>query len=295
MATKKIKMATKYGNSILTEEEVDIEIKGLQNTYKFIHVSDLHITGYSSSDSDETRVLSESRSEFWRNQAGYMCNENTPDEYKLYPMEVNEIVAERIRFHNPDKVFFTGDTVDFPSLTNFKMAKEFFESLDTDYVFAPGNHDIIEDNSSENLKDLFNEITGGCYEFRKIEYGEFNIIAINDGRIEINENQYLMTKKALDTNKKSIILLHAPVYHTEQKDAVWNYWGYNWMIGEEQQSETNRRFLKLLEDNRNKIAAIFAGHVHMALGDNLQNQALLPQYIAAPCFCGYLRVVNIHG
>ena len=67
------------------------------------------------------------------------------------------------------------------------------------------------------------------------------------------------------------------------------------MVGEEQQSEINRRFLKLLNENRSIVRAVFAGHIHFATGDDADHGQTVIQYTAAPCFTGFYRIIHIHA
>ena len=102
-------------------------------------------------------------------------------------------------------------------------------------------------------------------------------------------------KRQIRKGRPLLLLLHVPVFSPAAKETVWNFWGYNWMIGEEQQNELNRRFLRLLNENRNVVRAVFAGHIHFATGDTEDHGQSVLQYTAAPCFTGFYRIIHVRG
>lgn len=283
MAIHTVEYPTDRGICRLTESEVELIIPGLSREYTFVHISDLHITASEDGDSDEDKALAASRAEFWKNQAG------------LFPIEANEIVAARIREISPDMVFCTGDTVDYPSRSNLRRLKGFLEALGSDFILAPGNHDDVGEDAPIELRRMFLEMTGGSPQFRVVSLDGLDIVVINDGFVNVTEEQYKLMEDQIRKGRPILLLLHAPVFSPAAKETVWSFWGYNWMVGEEQQSEINRRFLKLLNENRSIVRAVFAGHIHFATGDDADHGQTVIQYTAAPCFTGFYRIIHIHA
>lgn len=283
MAIHTVDFSANCGACRLTESVVELIIPGLTREYTFVHISDLHITASEDEDSDEDKALAASRAEFWKNQAG------------MYPIEANEIVAARIREISPDMVFCTGDTVDYPSRSNLRRLKGFLDALGSDFILAPGNHDDVGEDAPIELRRMFLEMTGGSPQFRVVSLEGLDIVVINDGFVSVTEEQYRLMKNQIRKGRPILLLLHAPVFSPAAKETVWSFWGYNWMVGEEQQSEINRRFLKLLNENRSIVRAVFAGHIHFATGDDADHGQTVLQYTAAPCFTGFYRIIHIHA
>ncbi len=283
MAIHTVDFSANCGACRLTESVVELIIPGLTREYTFVHISDLHITASEDEDSDEDKALAASRAEFWKNQAG------------MYPIEANEIVAARIREISPDMVFCTGDTVDYPSRSNLRRLKAFLDALGSDFILAPGNHDDVGEDAPIELRRMFLEMTGGSPQFRVVSLEGLDIVVINDGFVSVTEEQYRLMKNQIRKGRPILLLLHAPVFSPAAKETVWSFWGYNWMVGEEQQSEINRRFLKLLNENRSIVRAVFAGHIHFATGDDADHGQTVLQYTAAPCFTGFYRIIHIHA
>ena len=283
MAIHTVDFSSNCGACRLTESVVELIIPGLTREYTFVHISDLHITASEDEDSDEDKALAASRAEFWKNQAG------------MYPIEANEIVAARIREISPDMVFCTGDTVDYPSRSNLRRLKAFLDALGSDFILAPGNHDDVGEDAPIELRRMFLEMTGGSPQFRVVSLEGLDIVVINDGFVSVTEEQYRLMKNQIRKGRPILLLLHAPVFSPAAKETVWSFWGYNWMVGEEQQSEINRRFLKLLNENRSIVRAVFAGHIHFATGDDADHGQTVLQYTAAPCFTGFYRIIHIHA
>lgn len=283
MSIRTFKSSADSNAFLLTESTVELVIPGIPREYTFIHISDLHIAVSEESDSEEEKTLAASRTEFWKNQAG------------LYPIEAIEAVASRIREISPDMVFCTGDTVDFPSLSNLRFLKRYLDALGTDCLLAPGNHDSVGEDAPEEMRRLYLDMTGGSPQFRVIELNGLDIVVINDSSISITEEQYTAMIRQIRKGRPLLLLLHVPVFSPAAKETVWNFWGYNWMIGEEQQNELNRRFLRLLNKNRNLVRAVFAGHIHFATGDTEDHGQSVLQYTAAPCFTGFYRIIHVRG
>lgn len=294
MPVNKICVQTVYGEANLTEASVEINIPGLTKKYTFVHITDLHITSSEEGDSPEMVELALARSKFWQNQAGFVCRDSNGHEHKLIPLEVCELIAERIRKISPDFVFFTGDTVDYPSVSNFRRASQYLSSLGSRYIMAPGNHDTVGDDAGDELKLELQKLTGTLpYSVTGIE--GMDIVSFSNGLVKVTKDQVSYLESRIASGRPMLILLHAPVYTEDISDQIRSFWGQGWMLGEEEQSEENCRFRQLLCDHTDVVRAVLAGHVHFAAGDDNAHTSGLAQYIAAPAFTGFYRVINVHG
>ena len=59
--------------------------------------------------------------------------------------------------------------------------------------------------------------------------------------------------------------------------------------------QNNKDFLSIIESNKDIVRAVFAGHVHIATGDDESHAGGIVQYTAAPCFTGFLRVIRVNS
>lgn len=305
MAITKFEIDSEYGRGTLTESRVTLTMPGTSGEkllYRFIQLSDLHISCFRPEDDEEAVELAKSRMEFWQWQAGYMAKQPDGSEKNLPAYEAIELVGKRIRELEADMIFFTGDTVDFQSVSNFRRAGDFMRSLGKPWVMAAGNHDSVDENSPEELQEAYKYAVGTLDDFTVHSLGELDIVAANDGFVRVTAEQVEKLKAQLEKGRPTIVLLHAPILTASAKWPVMRKWGPNWMVGQEGQCEENMEFRALLNAHRDTVLAVFAGHVHTASGggegiENLEefdeNEVL--QYTAAPAFEGFLRVIDVLG
>lgn len=300
MSFNKIAVETAYGTAELTEAVTDIRIPEASREYTFVQLTDLHIACSESGDPEEAVGLARARNEFWAIQAGFFAHTegDTGEGRRIMPVEACELVAQRIRHLSPDGVFFTGDTVDYPSGANFRRAGALIGSLGCDCLTVAGNHDTVSEDSDEDTRRAFDILMGGLPRQYAREFDGFDILGFADGFVSVTAEQVAFLRERLCLGRPVIILLHAPVFTEATREKVWPMWGYNWMLGdtgkpEGKQTAENFEFCELLRENRRLVRAVIAGHVHTASGDGAEPEGEVAQYTSAPAFTGFYRVINI--
>ncbi|MBQ7828053.1 MAG: metallophosphoesterase [Clostridia bacterium] len=297
-----MKIQMNKGVAELTEQVTEITIPGLEREYTFVQVTDLHIACHEPGDSAEAVELAEARNKFWAFQAGLFADGIDSEETRIYPIEACELLAEHVRgMDSVDGVFFTGDTVDYPSAANFRRAKKFLDSLGKKCYIVPGNHDAIPEDAPDDMRQAFYELMGDLPEYFAEELDGFDILGFSDGFVKVTDGQVQFLEERLALGRPVIVLLHAPVYTDTAREVVYPYWGYNWMVGdpgmpEEKQTDANFRFRDLLCEHRDQVKAVITGHVHMASGDSRPPaDGEVTQYTSEPAFKGYYRKIIIRG
>lgn len=296
-----MKIKTKYGAAELAVQTTELTIPGIGREYTFVQISDLHIACSEENDPCDAVELARARNEFWSIQGGFFAYNEDGTETRLMPLEVCELVFDHIRTINGlDGVFFTGDTVDYPSAANFRCAKRLLSSLDVPCFTVPGNHDCVGDSATLETKEAFFDLMGDMPDYFVHEFDGFDVIGFSDGFVRITKAQLDFLRERLSRKKPVIILLHAPLFTDTVCSKVYPFWGYNWMVGDSgkpdgKQTEENFQFRDIVCEHRGQIAAVFAGHVHMNIGDDLPPaDGDVLQYTAAPAFTGYMRKIVIH-
>ena len=297
-----MKIQTEKGTAELKEQVTEITVPGLDREYTFVQVTDLHIACHEPGDSAEAVALADARTEFWAIQAGFFAYDEDGNENRIYPIEACELLAEHIRgMEGVDGVFFTGDTVDYPSAANFRRAKRFLDSLGRKCYIVPGNHDAIPEDAPEDMRQAFFDLMGDLPEYFAEELGGLDVLGFSDGFVTVTDSQVQFLEQRLAMGRPVIVLLHAPVYTDTAKEVVYPYWGYNWMVGdpgkpEGKQTDACFRFRDLLCEHRDQVKAVITGHVHTASGDSREPaDGEVLQYTSAPAFTGYYRKIIIHG
>lgn len=269
---------------------------GLGKKHTFVQLSDMHLTAQSGPDDE----LASARAEFWAVQGGVFRGEK-----RVYPVEVAEIVCDRIRELAPEAVFFTGDTVDYPSVANFRAAKRLLDSLGTRLIFVPGNHDEVGDDAPDDLILAFRELVGEIKDFSVTELVPgLDAIILNDGHVRVTARQLELVREQLDRSeaagKRVLILAHAPFLTASAMWPTRKMWGFSWMVGEEANGEDGKAMAALLRERRDVISAVFAGHIHRESGDGegvrygeQYDPHDVRQFTAAPALGGFYRIIEI--
>jgi len=297
----KVYIDSPKGRVELKEAVVDITVPGLSRDYTFVHLTDVHFMCAVEDDTPEAKELAAAREWFWAIQTGVFGDGIDSKETRILPPESCELVKERILQIAPDAVLFTGDTVDYPSRSNFRRAKAYLDSLGCPCIIVPGNHDTVSEDADVGTKEAFAELMGGVKPFFSERIGEVQIIGFDDfveNKVTISDGACDFLEEALKEEAPArFLLLHAPVFSESAKVKVWPMWGYNWMLGEESQPEPCRRFRDIVTRERDRITALLAGHVHTTAGDEdcpcLEGE--FTQYISAPAMGCNLRVLRLHG
>lgn len=309
MAITKVPFENEYGKGELTESHVTLTLPGAPTDAKpicrFVHITDLHATDSRPGDDTETAELAKKNAAFWANIADFCVLTPDGSKKRLIPAETNNTIAERIRELAPDAVFFTGDTVDFPSVSNFLAVKEYMDSLGAKCFMAAGNHDDLEGSTDEELVKSFELAVGTVKDFAVDSVQGIDIVCIHDGFTKVTAEQVEKLRAQLDLGRPTVVLLHAPVMTESVKAPAENTWGEElekWVVGAEGQDENCMEFVRLLNEKRNTVLAVFAGHIHTASGGGdgaEKGEGFSPdevlQFTAAPAFTGFLRVIDILG
>lgn len=307
MAITKVPFNSIYGSGEIEESYVSITMPGApadaKRICRFIHISDLHIATFRPEDPEEEKKTAIDNTKFWTQFKFFVAQDGEGKKKTLTPLESTEVIAERIRALSPDAVFLTGDTVDFPSVTNFMKAKEFMDALDSKCFMAPGNHDRIENGADQALADAFTLAVGTNADFAVDTVFGIDIVRIDDGLGTVTREQVEKLRLQLENGRPTIVLLHAPVMTESVVVPAMGMWGDDlskWVIGFNKENKENVEFLELLNSNRDHVLSVFAGHVHLITGGGEgkdSGEGFSPdevlQYTANPTFMGFLRVIDI--
>ena len=97
-----------------------------------------------------------------------------------------------------------------------------------------------------------------------VDFDEFKIIAIDNGGMNVNENQLELLKKELQGDKKILLIQHKPLnlgrFGKELLDKIGSYF----FMGTEQSSSTTKQFVEMIKQNSEKFIAVLCGHIHTA-------------------------------
>ncbi len=255
----------------------EIEI-GVEKPFKFIHVSDTHLTNADGRDNQRKNGLAKDR------RAGFPNAEKN----------LNEIIVYATK--NARMVVHTGDLIDFVSHENLDRAKEFYNAVDC--FMVAGNHEFSqyvgeawedENYRNQSLSSVQKSFENDIRFFSKIVNG-VNFVGVDNGYYLFDKEQYKALKKEIKKGYPIILCMHVPLH--EKGLYVWRmgispcayltatpkrlmktYPEYRFR--QQLANRITRRAVKLIEKNKS-VKAILAGHLHHDFESRLKNKI---QYI----------------
>lgn len=243
---------------------VDIKAKSLMKNYRFLHLSDLHL---SLCDSRET----ENRIEYAINRnINFSKDGVTPD--KRFE-EYIEYIRERSDENHPehlDGVLFTGDVMDFPSKSNLEYLEKKLSEIEIPVIFTLGNHDwsFNDDYQSAYSKvfyrPIFSKWCGGNTFINKTHIGELCFITLDNSQGFYEDGIETALESMLQNEKNVFILQHIPMYIDTLHDDTVARWKKDNNIGNDK-NKTKDNFEKicnLISDPQNSVLGIITGHLH---------------------------------
>ncbi len=193
--------------------------------------------------------------------------ENTsPWETNHLANQRNKVVVKAINKIEPAFAIHLGDVVHpLPCTDQYKdaasAAKKIFGKLKCKMYITPGNHDVgdkcLPGNPAATISNESCEIYKSHFgaEWQEFEYGGINFVIVNSCHFGSNskkeKQQWKWLEDVLNKNKRTFLCTHYPPYITDENEI--NHY-------DNIDSEPRKKFLDLVK--KNKIEAIFSGHVH---------------------------------
>ena len=281
------------GVSFVNPGTATVEIPGLTEEFKFLHITDTHVSAFSDADKKSwtaTRVQYNTarRSSFAAD--GLLAEERFP----LLFDYADEIGANGL--------FLTGDLIDFPSEKNIALLYENISRVKAKSIFCLGNHDwnysddYMTGNAVTANRPLFNDLTNGDPYFSYAEYDGFIVAAIDNSSDVVTQETVDKFLDLYEKNKPIILLLHVPLHADTLAPDVKKVWGgRNITMGPgamgSDWGSVQQLYNAVCVDEDTPVVAVFAGHVHFNHEDTFPNG--VKQYITSTGYTGDVRVVTV--
>ena len=283
------------GTDLLHPSAATVVIPGLEGEFKFLHVTDTHVSAFSDADIKSWTSTRHNYNIARRN--AFMADGLFAEErFPLLFDYADEIQA--------DGMFLTGDLIDFPSEKNIALLYENINRVKAKSIFCLGNHDwnYADDYMTGNAvtvnRPLFNDLTNGDPYFSYAEYDGFIVAAIDNSSDVVTQETVDKFLSLYEKNKPIILLLHVPFHVDTLEPDVKKAWGNrNITMGPGAMGSDWGSVLQLYnavcvaEDT--PVVAVFAGHVHFNHEDTFPNG--IKQYITSTGYTGDCRVVTVKG
>lgn len=283
------------GKQLIKPQYATVTIPGLTEEYKFLHITDTHVSAFSEEDRKAWTTTRYNYNVARRNSfaaEGLLAEERFPALFDY----ADEIGA--------NGMFLTGDLIDFPSEKNIALLYENATRTQAKPIFCLGNHDwnFADDYMTQNAvltyMPRFAELTGGDPQISVAEYDAFIVAAIDNSSDVVTDATVQKFLALYEKNKPIILLLHVPLHADTLAPDVKKAWGgRNITMGPgamgSDWGSVQQFYNAVCVAEDTPVVAVFAGHVHFNHEDVFPNG--VPQYITSTGYTGDCRVVTVKG
>jgi hypothetical protein len=281
-----------FNENFIHPECVKIRAKGVKKSYRFLHISDVHVAVAAANDSDDKKALALKQTKNW-SFGGFTSN------------EAFEEMLKYVRCVHPNALLIAGDAVDYFGDANAAVMKDKLTELQEEGIstlYAYGNHEGA--SYTESIPDyrayyhLYTDVMGDDPSFQVMDLGDLIIVAVEDSTRDITPSQLEKMKSVCNDAKERkisiILLMHIPICTEELAPGVLKIWGPSFMIGSlADDSPTVHEFCDLVRSEDTPIAAVLAGHIHYSQKGELSAGRM--QYVSAPAFEGFVYDITVIG
>lgn len=275
-----------------TEEEVTVEIPGLQKAYKLAWVSDLHLI----SDHEAGDV-----------QKPFLYD--LEKRYETLPVtkegiHAQELWPEIVKYLNAgdfDAIIFGGDIMDYCSTSNAEIIREGLNQLYAPYLYIRADHDYGAwygggSFTETDVARLHVEIDGDNQEKKYIDFGDFIIVGVNGSTKDMPNSQLYMIQDLYNLRKPIIAVTHVP--YASEVDETLEAFSYQvrnkiyyWGGGDYIPNDNTKEYLHMIYREDTKVAQVLAGHMHASWDGMLTEQ--VPEHIFGPAFEGNIGIIHV--
>lgn len=274
----------------LQVENVNVQIPGLENEYKFIFMSDLHIIVENEEISEENLETVRGRYNSYVTQDGYPASEM----WNYMPALIDE--------YDADAILLGGDMIDYASSTNVECLKNGVNQFKPEVLYVRADHDYAawyNNLESTYINDLHSEIDSNSEVILK-EYDDLYIVGINNNTAQISADALGQLKEIFAIGKPIILLTHVPINSlvdgslSEKSKGVWQDRNLTWGAGcYYEPDENTKQFLDMIYAEDTPVVEILSGHLHFSWDGNVTEK--VHQHVFSPLINGYIGVITVEG
>lgn len=232
-----------------------LPVKGVKKKIIY-HFSDSHLTVYDMLSDEAETEKAKKQTAAWEN-----VRQSFTSAYGEPYGEMQKLSAREHFFNlidataDGDALVITGDTLDYVSGANIRLAEEGFKRVKCPMIAVCGNHE----NSSElPMSGLVSEMKKPV---QKTEFDDLVIIGFDNSKRIITNEQNDALKQALESGKTVVVAMHVPVM-TEDNEQALRKAGEYFQLNYDGCPKENLEFIELIKAHSDKVAAVLAGHLH---------------------------------
>lgn len=267
---------------------------GTKREYKLFQISDMHMSCVDENSTeidknDHERVLDgwgKMKYEFAEN-----ANEFCDERYDMDPCIMFKMLTDYAITIKADALILSGDIIDRITDSNVRFMSKFIKEFPIPVVYCPGNHDWISESGEHlNQYERIKPITKNpaCNSF---DFGEFEVVTVDNGNKQITDYQLDFLKAKLNSNKKILLVVHAPLNLGESGEELKNRLSPYFLLGVDGDCSNAYKFNSLVKENDDRIIAVLTGHIHAFHEGNITDN--LKQYSTSSGLIGACREIII--
>ena len=267
---------------------------GLDKEYKFFQISDAHMACLDDASSEADIAEYKRSHEQWDSLKVHYAErfeEHYDDRYQVEPYILFEALASRALEFGADALILSGDIMDRVSESNIRYLKKFKDNYPIPIIYCLGNHSRTDEYG--NHRKMYERFEGLIDNpaFDVFDYGEFEIVAVDNGNKDITREQLDLLQGEIDKNKKILLLIHAPLKLGQFGEEVAKKVNHYFVMGSQYDAPEAIEFVNLVRDNDTHFIGVLAGHIHASVEYNLTEN--LKQYTTSSALIGYGREIVI--
>ena len=280
-------------NTFLQINRTEINI-GLEKEYKFFQISDSHIA-YVDEKSSDVDIKDNDRSfNGWhttKREFATKFSEFCDERYDIQAHLLFEKLMDYALDFNPDAVIFSGDIMDRVTDSNIRYLKDYIGSYPKKVIYCLGNHATHDEyGNHRNMYDRFEGLVENP-DFDIFDFGEFEIVALDNGSKTVTPSQLEKLKNEIQKGKKILLVIHIPLRIGEFGKIMGEQIGGYFLMGSDGDDASAFELNRLVEENASSFIAILAGHIHTSVEHNVSEN--LKQYTTSSSLIGYGREIII--
>ncbi len=288
---------TGCGKSVAWEKQImeeEIVIDGLSGEYELLFLTDNHMIVEDEEDSEQVAEYAASRLDTFSNEDSI----TSAEQFAEWVTYANE--------EDVDGVLLGGDIIDYPSQSNIAYLKEQLGKFRMPYVYTLGNHDwtypweYMTDYGKTVYRPLFEPYMRGNCDFQVQDFGEFQVVAVDNSSNQIDEAVLQECEKVLAEDKPVIVMVHVPFITQTLLEKAKTAWSSPVVIGGGSwggiyPNEATARFMKLITAKDSPVQAVIAGHVHFYHKDYIEGEKNVLQIVGDAGAKGSATLLHVHG
>ena len=278
------------GEYVTRVKEETIIVPGLEETYRFLYLADLHIIV------PDEHVVEEDMETVEARYCNFAVNPNGEKSKDIYSTLINNINQTDL-----DAVLMGGDMMDYLSEANWIHMKNGLDELKMPYLFSTADHDsqtYYTSYEGDEKISLQNDMSQGLID--TIEEDSFIILSINESTGNLCEEAVEEIKAVFEKGKPIILMIHVPLDSSidsglgEKSKEVWGdrklLWGTDCTYVP---NEVTQEFIDMVVAEDSPVVAVLSGHLHFEY-ECMLNETV-KQYVYNPAYSGEVVLFTVKG